>query len=206
MPVHDTSRKYAPSVISSRTSLFDNASRLRRLIRERLLNKISGSETSENEIPEYLSDEDLKEGGIEGGITDGDVSFTSFVPFIEGKADAEIGTLIPVGLDVEGGKRVNDGFISFIVPEGWVACRKEDCFYLIHGLSVGYVRSVPSPDAASALLETDRLQIVCGISARTSPEFASPRSIQLSRRKGDRVLGSPYMHIEYYSHFGMGKG
>lgn len=195
-----------PSVISSRTSLFDNASRLRRLFREKVLKKAEGSEASENEVPEYISEEELKEGDKDASVRNDEVLFPPFTPWIDGVIDAEVGKLLPVGLNAEGNEQVNDGFISFTVPDGWTACRKEDCFYLLKGLSVGYVRSVPSTGAANALLETNRLQIVSNVSVRTSPEYGSPRRICSAGKKREEVTSSPYLQVDYSSYFGMGKG
>lgn len=195
-----------PSVISSRTSLFDNASRLRRLFREKLLKKLDESEASENDIPDDISEEDLKEGDMGAGVLNAEASLPSLTSWTDGRVDAEMGKLIPVGFNAGSAERVNDGYVSFVVPDGWTACRKEDCFYLLKGLSVGYVRSVPSTSAANALMETSRLQIVSNVCARTSPEFGTPRRTRSGGKKGEEFTDSPYMQIDYSSHFGMGKG
>lgn len=80
------------------------------------------------------------------------------------------------GVDVDGGRRVTDGFVSFVVPIGWVASRVADCFCLFRDLNVGFVRATPAHGAAGALLETGRLQVVAEVKALSSPVFVGRRS------------------------------
>lgn len=100
------------------------------------------------------------------------------------------GDLVPLAADVPAGARCNDGCVSFVVPGGWVATRMADSFCLFNDLAVGFVRTTRANEAAKALLETDRLQVVAEVSVVASPVFVSDSEIQ----------------VEYSSHAGAGKG
>lgn len=105
---------------------------------------------------------------------------------------ADVGHLMHGGDDVPHGKRVNDGYVSFIVPMGWVASRKQGCVYFFCGMSVGYVRTVRARDAAKALLETERLQLVDQVHALSSPVW-------------EGSIGE-CMKVHFSSHMGTGSG
>lgn len=100
------------------------------------------------------------------------------------------GNFVPLAADVPEGNRCNDGCVSFVVPRGWVATRMADCFGLFSDLAVGFVRTTKANEAAQALLQTDRLQVVAEVSAVSSPVFVTDNEIQ----------------VDYSSHAGAGKG
>lgn len=87
-------------------------------------------------------------------------------------------------------QRVNDGYVSFVVPTGWKAVLITDCFTLSRGLCIGYVRAVHANLASAALLETHLLQSFSEITALSSPVFVSNNQIT----------------VQYSSHGGVGTG
>ncbi|KAI0557634.1 hypothetical protein FGB62_281g015 [Gracilaria domingensis] len=86
--------------------------------------------------------------------------------------------------------RVNDGYVSFVVPSNWCTSHIADCFSLFCGPCVGYVRAVHANLASTALLDTARLQIISEVAALSSPVFISNREIS----------------VDYVSAGGFGKG
>lgn len=73
--------------------------------------------------------------------------------------------------EVHPGETCSDGVVSFVVPPGWTATRTMDCFMLVNGLSIGFVRAAPAAGAAEALLEVERLQVMSHVTAMSSPVF-----------------------------------
>lgn len=197
---------------SSRTSLFDSSSKLKRFIRGDVFRKRNRSDVrsrSEREVPESDTLSDAEIGQLEPDlVVDSHDGHHDLRPVFSvwGKPTNEValGLRAEMGHDIESGVKVNDGFVGFIVPNGWVASIKEECFYLFNGMSFGYVRSVAPLQAASALLETDRLQIISRVSAVSSPAFADTTSG--ASDSDNQEVGPPYMQIDYSSEVGGGKG
>ncbi|CAN8062396.1 unnamed protein product [Agarophyton chilense] len=86
--------------------------------------------------------------------------------------------------------RVNDAYVSFVVPPDWCASHISDCFALFCGPCVGYVRAVHANLASAALLDTARLQVISEVSALSSPVFIAQQEIS----------------VDYVSAGGFGKG
>lgn len=72
-----------------------------------------------------------------------------------------------------GPSRVNDGCVSFDVPEDWTATRVDEGFALAKGNAVGYVWAVESKAVASILLQKGRLALPTTVNFASSPVFVS---------------------------------
>lgn len=139
-------------------------------------------------MPDTISEEDQHEE-----IGARSPSVTVRFPVQPAGTDVEwVVDFVDRGVDVEGGRRVTDGFVSFVVPFGWVASRVCDCFCLFKDLAVGFVRATKANAAAGALLETGRLQVVAEVKAVSSPIFVG---------RGGKVI-----QVRYASFAGAGIG
>lgn len=91
------------------------------------------------------------------------------------------------------GAVLTDGFLAFIVPDGWRATFLGDCgFRLISGGCVGYICAVPAAEASLALCDTSRLAVLDAFDVGTSPVVVRHPGIFL-------------MIVEYRNH-GAGRG
>lgn len=185
---------------SQHTTMLDRASRFRRMLRERFSGtRTSGaSSTTLDDIPEgpddvleHFSDADAS---IVKYATDmhqaAEVDSTNSIAHSDSGLTSSIPSLIPrMPSEIPALQLCNDGQIEFLVPVGWVATCSMDSFCLSNGRSLGFVRAVPASNAAEALLETDRLQVMSHVYALSSPTFTD---------------GS--MTVTYSSNRGAGKG
>lgn len=88
------------------------------------------------------------------------------------------GTYVECGANCAPG-RCNDGYLSFVMPDGWLARRVKDGFMLFNGLAVGFAMAVQARDATKVLLETGRLQVMSEVSALSSPVFVSHEQVRV---------------------------
>lgn len=203
----------------SRQKFVDNASRFRRFFRERVsYTRTSGDNSSSvlGDIPESLEDEELKTFSREISTDHANAVIAEFAASQRGTPstpkerpwnrkrrssvdyddrpekdeDEEEEEVVPrMPSEIPELQPCNDGTVEFTVPKGWVATRSTDSFCLWNGRSVGFVRTVPARCAADALLDTDRLQVMSHVHARSSP-----------------TLENGYAVVYYSSHLGAGKG
>eukprot|EP00177_Eucheuma_denticulatum_P001888 GFKZ01003371.1.p1 GENE.GFKZ01003371.1~~GFKZ01003371.1.p1 ORF type:complete len:307 (+),score=35.38 GFKZ01003371.1:51-923(+) len=207
MSTHCPSSPHSTASNSTRSTAHSNHSAFRRIfpskqVRKKFLRKQRSPDAhpldSDSFAAMHRSDTDLSDASVSTLGTLGPASkdasavLTQQMPAVSLGDSHDMGDIMTIGDDTPPGKRVNDGYVSLIVPSRWVACRKEGCVYFFSGLSVGYVRTVRGTQAAKALLETDRLQLVDHVDALSSPVWEG------------EVGGC--MKVEYSSQLGAGAG
>lgn len=211
---------------SARSSLLDQASRLRRFLRERKPQSHSSADSTTVDdvpdtpdvFPEALSDAEfsiaaaardsssLPRSTYNPPVASGSSSVSSNVRYATSptsayQRDSSTSTAPrgPISLsgnrglpnEMQQGETCTDGCLTFVVPPGWIATRTMDSFCLVNNLSLGFVRAVKASNAAEALLETDRLQVMSHVTALSSPVFDE---------------NGNFATVNYLSTMGKGKG